>query len=107
MAASVRRALRVEHADQARSPAGQRDKRERSGLGVEFRRRVLMRPRVREIERQRGLRIGVPMTADPGRGAAERVLAVGSDDKPHARFAFRELHCDAVVIAARQRQRER
>ncbi len=79
-----RRARRVEHADKARSPAGQGNEREWSMLGVEFRRRIVMRPGVREIERQRGLRIGAAIGADPGRGAAQRMLPVGADDKPRA-----------------------
>ena len=51
----ARRAFRIEHANQARTPAGQGNKRERTGLGVKFRRCIVVWPRVREIERERGL----------------------------------------------------
>ena len=37
---------RLDHADQARSFAGQRHQRERPALGVEFGRDVVVRPRV-------------------------------------------------------------
>ena len=57
---------RIDHADQARAPAGQGHQRERAGLGVEFGRGVVVRPRVTKIERQRGLRIGPAVGRDAG-----------------------------------------
>ena len=54
---------------------------------------------MREIKRQRRLRISAPVRADPGRGAAERALAVGADHKPHTRRAVIELDRDARGIA--------
>ena len=71
----------LDHADEARPFAGQRHQRERPALGVEFGRGVLVRPRVGEIERQRGLRIGAAVALDAGRGAAERTPPVGADDE--------------------------
>ena len=54
---------------------------------------------MREIERQRRLRISAAFRADAGRGAAERALSVGADHKPHARRAVIELDGDARGIA--------
>ena len=65
-------ARRIEHADQARTPAGQGNQRERAALGMEFGRCVVVRPGVGEIERQRRLRIAPPPRGDAGGGAAER-----------------------------------
>ena len=72
----------LDHADEARSLAGQRHQRERAALGVEFGRGVVMRPAWREIEGQRGLRIAAAVALDAGGGAAERAPAVGADDEP-------------------------
>ena len=69
------------HADEARPFAGQRHQRERPALGVEFGRGVVVRPGMREIEGQRGLRISAAIALDAGRGAAERAPSVGADDK--------------------------
>ena len=71
----------LDHADEARPFAGQRHQRERPALGVEFGRGVVVRPRMREIEGQRGLRIGAAVALDAGRGAAERTPPVGADDE--------------------------
>ena len=70
---------RLDHADEARPLARQRHQRERTALGVELGRSVVVRPRVAQIEGQRGLRIGVAVGFDAGRGAAERAPAVGAD----------------------------
>ena len=98
----------IEHANQARTPAGQGHQREGPAFGVEFGRCVVMRPRVGEIERQRGLRISAPRGFDAGRGAAERAPAVGADDEPHPRFAIGVLDRHAGGIAGdRERRRRR
>ena len=91
---------RVEHADQARTPAGQGHERERPAFGVEFGRCVVVWPRVRQIERQRGLRIGPPLGADAGRGAAQRVPAVGADGEFYPRLAVAVLDGHAGRVAS-------
>ena len=65
-------ARRVEHADEARAPPGQRDEREWSAFGVKLGRRVFVRPRVGEIERQRASadRRGDRCRCRPRRGTA-------------------------------------
>src|SRR5262249_18023875 len=78
----------LDHANQAGPAARQRHQRERSALGVEFRRSIVVRSRVGEIEGQRGLRIGATIAFDAGPVAAERSPAVGADD---------ELHGEAVA----------
>ena len=72
-AASCVRLGRIQHADKARTQAGQRHQRERAVRGVEFGRDVVVRPRMAEIERERGLRIVVPLGLDAGGRAAERL----------------------------------
>ena len=84
-ASSARETLglgRIDHADEARAQAGQGHERERTGLGVELGRDAVVRPRVAEIERQRGLRVVAPVGLDAGGGAAERLASVGADDEP-------------------------
>ena len=70
---------RIGHADEARAQAGQGHQRERAGLGVELGRDAVVRPRVAEIERERGLRVVAPLGLDAGRRAAERFAPVGAD----------------------------
>src|SRR5262249_16006347 len=43
--------VRRDHADQARTVAGERDQREWTFLGMKFSRRIVVRPRMRKIER--------------------------------------------------------
>ena len=86
----------LDHADEARPFAGQRHQRERPALGVEFGRGVVVRPGVREIEGQRGLRIGAAVALDAGGGAAERAPSIGADD---------EAGGDAVAAFERDRSR--
>ena len=83
----------LDHADEARPFAGQWHQRERPAFGVEFGRGVLVRPRVREIESQRGLRISAAVALDAGRGAAERAPSVGADDEA-GRDAVAAFECD-------------
>ena len=71
---------------------------------MEFRRGVEVRPGVREIERECGLRIGVAVGADTGRRPAERALPIGPDSETRAGRAVVKLDCDARRIA-RDRQR--
>ena len=89
----------IEHADQARTPAGQGHEGERTAFGVEFGRRVVMRPRVRQIERQRRLRISALCGFDAGRGAAQRAPAVGADDELYPCFAIGVFDRHAGSIA--------
>ena len=71
--------IRIGHAHKARAQAGQGHQRERAGLGMELGRDAVVRPRMREVQRQRGLRILAPFALDAGRGAAERFAPVGAD----------------------------
>jgi hypothetical protein len=65
----------------------------------------VVRAGVREIERQRGLRIGASPRADAGRRAAERALSVGADDKPDPYFAIGMCNrCTGVVDFHRERR---
>ena len=88
-------AFRIEHAHQAGSLAGQGNQRERAAPGMEFRRRIVMRPRMSQIEHQSGLRISVPRGRDAGGGAAERALPVGADHKPDTHLGIVKLDGDA------------
>src|SRR5215831_5304699 len=56
-------------AHQARPQARQRHQRERPVFGMELGRDVVVRPRMRDIEGQRGLRIAVLCGVDPGGSA--------------------------------------
>src|SRR5215469_631629 len=99
-------ALRGDHADQARSAAGQRHQREWTFLGMEFSRRILVRPRMRKIERERGLRVSATPRHDPGRSPAHRARTVGSDRKLYTRLAVGIPDGDARSRALdRQRRR--
>ena len=99
------RAGRFEHADQARTPAGQGNERERAALGVEFGRCVVVRPGVGEIERQRRLRIASPLRGNAGGGAGQRPRAVGADHEPHARLAAGMFDGDASRIGFDRKRR--
>ena len=65
-----------DHADEARAQAGQRHQSERAMRGMELGRDVVVRPRVGEVEGQRGLRIAAAVGLDAGGRAAERAPAV-------------------------------
>src|SRR6188472_1444042 len=71
----------LDHANEARPFAGQRNQRERSALGMEFGRGIVVRPGMREIEGERGLRIGTAIALDAGRGAAKRTPSIGTNDQ--------------------------
>ena len=73
--------LRLKHANEAGAHARQRDKRERTALSVKLGRNPVVRARVPEIERQRGLRVFVPRSLDTSGLAAERFPPVGPDDQ--------------------------
>ena len=82
---------RVDHEDQARALAGQRHQRERTGFGVEFGRGVAMRPRMREIEGERGLRIAPACRFRSPRPARQ------SERRPSAPTASRAVTSSAVA----------
>ena len=90
--------VRIGDADQARTIARQWHQRERAGLGVKLGGRVAVRPRMREVERQRGLRIAAAAALDAGGRAAQRAPAVGADNEAGGRrcrrlSAKRSRHC--------------
>ena len=80
---------RIEHPDQARALARQRHQRERPARRVEFGRGVVVRPRVREADRERDLRIVAFVDRDAGGGAAERSAPVGGDNQRRAQVCRR------------------
>ena len=61
--------------------------------------------RVREVERQRRLRVGASVAADSRGGAADRALPVGADREPHASRAAIERDGNARRIAGHRRRR--
>ena len=93
----------VDHEDQARAQSRQRHQRERTGLGVEFGRGVAVRPAVREIEGQRGLRIASAFGLDACGRAAERMAAIGADREPGDRPVRRCRADGDVGVADRHR----
>ena len=89
---------RLDHADDARTRARQRHQRERSAFGVELGRDVTMRPVMPDVEGERRLRIAAARRFDPGRGAAQRIGAVGADDEPRRdQIAVVEPDDDAIL----------
>ena len=98
---------RRNHADQARPAAGKRNQREWTLLGVEFSRRIVVRPRMRKIERERGLRISVPPRHDPGSCPTHRARTIRADRKLHPRFAVGMSDGDGRGLAFDHQRRRR
>src|SRR4029450_1750287 len=79
---------RIDYPNQARTPLRQRHQREGTGLGVKFRRRVLVRSTMTEVASQRRLRVGSAAHLDAGGRATQRVTPLGADcQTPRYRFA--------------------
>ena len=96
-------------ADQARTAPRKRNQCERTFLGVEFGRRLVVCPRMRQIECERGLRIGAATRADPGSRPTHRVCPVGADRKPHPRNTVRmpDRDCRRIAFDRERRRRDR
>ena len=75
------RLIRLHHPNHAGAIPGQWYEHAWTGLGVEFRRYVVVRARVRDVQRQRRLIEGTPLHADTGRFSAERMAAIRTHNK--------------------------
>ena len=87
---------RIDHHHQARASSGQRHQSEGPARRMEFRRAVLVRALVAEIEGEGGLRVAPPIGRDAGGAPAQGTVSVGADRQPGAeRCAVPQLHRDA------------